>query len=177
MRKINLEEIAKALADSLREGLCSQKLWVFPKLLRLIAGGKPVSLEQIAKTLDLSRDEVTDTLRQMANVEFDNEGNVVGSGLTLIPTPHHFQVGGHQLFTWCALDTLFFPVILNQTVRVESPCPVSKVKIQLTVTSEGVADLEPNSAVVSIVVPEAADACCDVRAAFCDQVHFFSSSE
>ena len=61
MEKANLVDIAKALADGIREGLCSHKPWVFPQLLRLIAGGKPVSLEQIATALHMSRDEVTVT--------------------------------------------------------------------------------------------------------------------
>lgn len=177
MEKTNLDQIARALADGIREGLCSHKPWFFAELLRVIAEGNPVSPEQIAAILHIPREDVTAALRQMPSVEFDNEGNIVGSGLTLTPTPHHFQVGGHELFTWCALDTLFFPVILNQPACVESPCPVTGVKVQLKVTLEGIELLEPASAVVSIVIPEASDACCDVRGAFCNEVHFFSSSD
>lgn len=177
MEKANLGEIAKALADGIRESLCSSKPWFFARLLSLIAGGKPVTVEQIADTLHICRDEVTASLRQMPSVEFDHDGNVIGSGLTLTPTPNHFHVGGHELFAWCALDTLFFPVILKQPVHVESVCPVSGVEVQLTITPERIKDLEPTSAVVSIVIPKAAEACCDVRGAFCNQVHFFSSPE
>jgi alkylmercury lyase len=75
------------------------------------------------------------------------------------------------------LNGEIFPVILKQSARVESPCPVSSVIVQLTVTLDGVKDLEPASTVVSIVIPKASEACCDVRGAFCNQVHFFRSSE
>jgi len=177
MNKTNLNEIARAMADGLREGLCSHKPELFRQLLRLLAEGRPVPLEKLATALDISRDEIKTLLRQLSSVEFDQDRNIVGSGITLTPTPHHFQVSGHELFTWCAFDTIFFPVILEKPAHVESPCPVTGVKVQLTVTPEGVENLKPDTAVVSIVVPEASEACCDVRGAFCNQVHFFSSSE
>lgn len=177
MKEANLDEIARKLADGLRGGFASQRPELYGQLLWLLAEGRPVSPEQIATALDIPHDEVTAALRQLPNVELDHEGNIVGCGLTLTPTPHHFQVSGHELFTWCALDTLIFPAILNQPARVESTCPVTGEKVQLTVTPEGVEDLEPASAVVSITIPEASEACCDVRGAFCNQVHFFSSSE
>jgi len=177
MNPINLDEIAKTLADGIRESLCSNQPRLFTQLLHLIAQGKLVSPEKIATALRISRDEITAALGLMPSVEFDQEGNIIGSGLTLTPTPHHFHVGDHKLFTWCALDTLIFPVILKQSARVESLCPVSEVEVKLIVTPDGVKDLEPASAVVSIVIPKASEACCDVRGAFCNQVHFFRSSE
>ncbi len=177
MNRTKLDEIAKALADRLRKSLCSGKPRLFTELLRLLANGRPVSPEQLGTAVHLSAADLTAALGRLPSIEFDREGNVVGSGLTLTPTPHHFQVGGHELFTWCALDTLFFPAILKQPARVQSRCPVSGVKVQLKVTPEGVELLEPTSAVVSLVIPEALEACCDVRGSFCNQVHFFSSAE
>ena len=46
----------------------------------------------------------------------------LGWELTLRPTPHGFNVDGKQLYTWCALDTLFFPAVIGRPARVESPC-------------------------------------------------------
>ncbi len=59
----------------------------------------------------------------------------------------------------------------------QSPCPVTGINIKLTVTPEGVEHVEPAGAVVSIVIPKDSDVCCDVRTAFCNDVHFFSSPE
>jgi alkylmercury lyase len=173
----DLNGIATALAAGLRETLCSFDPRFLPQLWGLLAKGRPVSATPLASTLRISLEEATAALRRLPNVEFDENGDVVGSGLTLNPTPHHFQVDGPPLFTWCALDALFFPVILQRPARVESSCPITGVKVRLRVTPEGVEDLEPAGAVVSIVIPEASDACCDIRGAFCHQVHFFSSPD
>ena len=67
-------------------------------------------------------------------------------------------------------------MLLGQSALVSSPCPITGDTIRLTVTPVGIDQLEPASAVVSIVVPEDEAACCDVRGAFCNHVHFFSSA-
>jgi alkylmercury lyase len=61
-------------------------------------------------------------LADLPDLETDEQGRIVGSGLTLRPTPHRFALDGRQLYTWCALDTLIFPVVLGQGATVESPC-------------------------------------------------------
>lgn len=39
-------------------------------------------------------------------------------GLSLNDHPHQFEVGGRELRTWCAWDTLFLPPMLGQTAYV-----------------------------------------------------------
>lgn len=178
MKTENLEEIAEALAYGLTGGTGLQKPELPAHLLRLLAEGRPVSPERLAGALDVSSDDIAAALGRLPNLELDEEGNVTGAfGLTLNPTPHHFQVGGHELHTWCALDTLFLPTILRQTAGVESACAVTGSRIRFTVTPDGVENLEPAEAAVSIVVPNASEACCNVRGAFCNEVHFLSSPE
>ena len=175
MRTPDLSDITRTLTEGLRESLCADKIGLFRHLLRLIAEGNPVSVGQLVATLHLSHDDVTSALGKLRNVEFDRDGNIVGAGITLNPTRHRFQVNGRRLFTWCAMDTLIFPKILNQTAHVVSTCPATGITIRLTVAPSGVERLEPTSAVVSL--PKLFEACCDVRADFCNQVHFFSSSD
>jgi alkylmercury lyase len=169
----SLDEIARAIANALH---CDHRAFCL-QLLRLLANGHPVSPEQLATTLDLPSDEVTTILRQLPDIEYNREGNIVASGLSLLPTSHHFQVNGHALFTWCAMDALTYPMMLQQPAYVESPCPVTGTMIKLKVTPESVEFLEPASAVVSFVIPEKAKTCCDVRGSFCCNVLFFSSFE
>ena len=178
MKEEHLDEIGKALACGLRGEIGLQKPEFPAHLLRLLAEGRPVSPEQLASALDVSSDDITAALGSLPNLEVDGNGNVVGAfGLTLNPTPHHFQVGGHELYTWCALDALFLPAVLGQAARVESACAVTGENIRLTVMPDGVDSLEPAGALVSIVIPQASEACCSVRGAFCNQVHFISSGE
>ena len=98
---------------------------------------------------------------------------MLGWGLTLKPTPHHFDVDGNQLFTWCAFDTLFFPALLGRTVTIRSTCPRSGDEIRLTVRPDGIEEVHPAGAVVSIILPDAAAARSDVRGSFCKHVHYF----
>ncbi len=173
MHPSNLDEIARTIAKGLHcdhPAFCRQ-------LLHPLANGHPISPDQIGTTLHLSRDQVTATLSHEPDIEFDSNGNVMGKGLTLIPTPHCFQINSHRMFTWCALDALVYPAILQQPARVESTCPITGIKIRLTVTSEGIEHLEPPSTVVSIVVPETGEACRCTRETFCNQGHFFSSPD
>jgi alkylmercury lyase len=169
----NLDEIARAIANGLN---CEHRAFCL-QLLQLLANGQPVPPEQLATTLNISRDQVNAILRQLSDIEYDREGNIVASGLSLIPTSHHFHLNGHALYTWCALDALSYPYILQQPAHVESPCPVTGTKISLNITPEDIQSIKPASTAVSFVIPEKAKTCCNVRSTFCCYVHFLCSFE
>jgi alkylmercury lyase len=173
MQQVNLEQLAREVVNVLA---CSgRNTAVCLQLLRLLTLGEPVNRLQLATVLHSSEEEVAIQLRDLSDVEYDQEGRIVGSGLTLLPTPHQFQVNGHAMYTWCALDALSYPVILHCPARVESRCPVTGTPIRLTVTPERIEAFEPDEAVISLVLPEKATCCGDVRGTFCDFGHFFSS--
>jgi len=172
-----LNELAIALADGLR-AVSAHRPELAGQLLWLLAEGRPVSPEQIAEALCVSREEAMTILRESPGVELDDGGNVVGCfGLALTPTPHHFQIGDNELFTWCALDALFLPIVLNKSARVDSSCAVTGARVRVAVSPNAIEMVEPAGAVMAIIVPETSEVRCGVRHAFCDNVHFFSSSE
>lgn len=175
MAVTSLHELSVKLDNLLVAGLGPEGFpGVFRQLLLLLAKGEPVTPEQIAAALGTSRDQAARLLQELPNAELDGQGNLVGMGLTLRPTPHRFEVGGRTLYTWCALDALLFPFLIGASVRIESPCPVSGDVVRVKVSPDAVEKIEPASAVVSIVTPETVD---DVRGAFCQYVHFFRSPE
>ncbi|WP_071286376.1 organomercurial lyase MerB [Mycolicibacterium llatzerense] len=143
-------------------------------LLRLLADGEPVALEALAAAAGLPVNEVTRRLAAVPDTEYDQHGRIVGQGLTLNPTPHRFTVNDHQLYTWCALDTLIFPTLLNRPATIESVSPVSGQPIQVSVTPSGVSSVQPPTAVVSLVNPEDLTS---IRSSFCDQVHYFTCAD
>jgi alkylmercury lyase len=151
-------------------GAASSRPWLWRPLLQLLAQGQPVTVDQVAGAAGRTRDQVREALAANPDTEYDEHGRVVGSGLTLNPTPHRFEAGGKQLYTWCALDTLVFPAVLGRTARVTSPCRATGAPVRLTVEPDKVTSVEPATAVVSIVTP---DAPASIRSAFCSQVHFF----
>jgi len=167
------------LASQLKLALCScqsgcearthlDDLPLCHALIGLLAAGQPLSCDDLVHITGLPLGDLTESLARM-DLDYDEAGRVIGAGLTLRPTPHRFEIGGRQLFTWCALDALMYPCLLGETVRVESPCRVSSQPVRVTVTPSGVAAVDPSDAVVSLVLPQPGQ---PPRQAFCGEVHF-----
>ncbi len=175
--RLDLQEIISSFPDEfLRLSTEEQKISV--QLYRLLAEGKPVPRERLAKTLDFSDEVVNNILSRWSGVYYDDAGCIVGYwGLAIPPMSHRFKVNGQTLYTWCAWDSLFIPEIIKKTARVESACPVTGDRIQLTVAPEGVKELDPANIVMSFITPKAAKIRENVILNFCHYVHFFSSAE
>lgn len=146
---------------------------IVAQTLQLLANGCPVPPDEIAIQLQVSPDKVISTLEGFG-AEFDKEGNVLGFGLTLVPTPHAYEANGRKLYTWCAVDALKFPVMLKHAAQIESPDPITGEKVRVCVTANRVERVEPEGAVVSWV--NNVDVT-DIRGSICKDVHFFSSPE
>ncbi|MDI3196251.1 organomercurial lyase MerB [Pseudarthrobacter sp. AL07] len=147
-------------------------LWL--PLLHLLSQGESVAIADLAAVTGRTVPEIRAALAAVPDTEYDGDGRIIGQGLTLRPTPHRLELAGEQLYTWCALDTLIFPALLGTPARIESTCHATGVPVRLSVGASGVTDVEPASAVVSLVNPEDMSS---VRSAFCNQVHFFASPE
>lgn len=172
---------SQVLQDALKahEGFITaqpkQYRFILP-LLRLLAEGKPVELRHLASVAHCSLEEIQAVLPS-SDVEVDQAGNIVGWGLSLVPTPHQFHLGETILSTWCALDALAFPALIGRTAQVVSRCPATGKAVSLTVTPTHIECLEPASAVVSVRAPGADTDLCHVRGGFCLQGHFFAARE
>src|SRR6266700_3492658 len=173
MHPTSLELLARQVADGLRgdhDAFCRE-------LVRLLASGRPVAREHLATVLQMTAEQIAEVLAGLADLEVDPSGNVVGWGLTFIPTSHRFLVQEQQFYTWCALDALTYPALLQVVASVESSCPVSGTPVTLSITHAGVHDLAPASAVVSVVIPGQGSACDRDRGSFCTQSLFFRSRQ
>jgi len=174
-----LETLAQALAAALP---CTDRVSI--ALLGLLATGRPVGRRDLAAALSGAAAGVAHAaaeavfsaaVRQMPHLEFDADGRIVGCGLTLVPTAHQIVFTGPPLYTWCAFDTVLFPVMLGRRAEVRSHCHATGVPIRCSIGPDGAEDVAPAAAVISLVVPEPAAACCDVLGSFCHHVHFFAS--
>jgi alkylmercury lyase len=166
-----LETIAEHLTEQLR---CEQEDLCRP-IVQQVTRGKPVTPASLRASLQVSQDELEQRLARLPpDVEFDRAGNIVGLGVTLVPTSHHIQLGGRVLYTWCAFDTVLLPPQLDIEAQVQSTCPVTGQLITFVATPEGVIkDLSPASGVMSLVVPAQRSDC--TRATFCQQSLLFQS--
>jgi alkylmercury lyase len=176
MSNHNLQAIARAAAAAFRgtDPLLVRSIF---RLMRLLLDGKPVSAERFASSAGIPGEEAREVLAHLRSwgVEFDEEGNVVGAGLTLVPTPHRYEVDGHSFSTWCALDAIVFPLVFGHTATIASPDPVSGEIIRLTIGPQKVVSYEPDHPVVSS--RSAGFAAEDVRGSICQYGHFFASRD
>jgi alkylmercury lyase len=166
----SLETIAQRLAEQLH---CEQEDLCLP-ILRQVSRGKPATRAELGARLKLDQDELEQRLIQLPDTEFDQQGNILGWGVTLVPTSHHFQIRGKPLYTWCAFDTVLFPPSLHAEAKVQSTCLVTGQPVTFVATPEGaVKELTPASSVMSLIIPEQRSDC--VRATFCQHSLFFQS--
>ena len=151
------------------------------RVMRTLAQGSPVAEEQISQIItDLGVDRIKANhfLSQVA--ERDESGNVAGiMGMSLNKTSHRLNLNGTRLYAWCAMDTLFLPAMLDQTVTIESKSPVSRQIVRLTVSPQKVEGFEPAGAVLSFVIVEPEEANMNsvesIWNTFCHHIYFFAS--
>lgn len=167
-----LETIAKRLSVLL---YCEQEDLCRP-IIQQVAHGNPVTKADLQVSLHLSPDELERRLAHLPDTEFDQQGNILGWGVTLLPTPHQFQLDGKALYTWCAFDTVLFPPSLQRSARVLSSCAQTGHPIAFVATPDGVVkDLTPAGSVMSLILPAERSEC--VRETFCSQSLFFQSKQ
>jgi alkylmercury lyase len=174
MKTNDLRELAARVTAPMRTTAGEAFLEIVSPTLDLLAGGKPASPEEIAAAAGKSPEVVRAALDRFPSAEWDEQGRVVGLGLTLRLSPHRLELEGHTLFAWCALDALLFPALLGRPASIESPCRGTGEPVHIEVTPAEIKTVEPPSAVVSIV---AARDLASVRSVGCNNTHFFSSPE
>jgi alkylmercury lyase len=174
MKANDLQELAARITAPMRITSGRAFLEIVPPTLNLLARGKPASPEEIAAASGRSPAEVRAALDQFPSTEWDEQGRVVGLGLTLQLTPHRLELEGRTLFAWCALDALLFPVLVGRPASIESPCRGTGELVHIEVSPAEIEAVEPPSAVVSI---GAARDLANFRRVSCNNTHFFSSAE
>ena len=174
MKTSDLQELAARVTAPFRTTGGRAFLEIVPSTLDLLTTGKSASPEEIAAAAGKSPAEVLAALDPFPSAEWDEQGRVVGLGLTLQLTPHRLELEGRTLFAWCALDALLFPVLLGRPASIESPCRGTGEPVHIEVSPTEIEMLAPPSAVVSIV---AARDLANLRSVGCNNTHFFSSPE
>ena len=179
----DIERYLDAVADALPV-LTAEEQHAAVALYRELAKGQPVGAAQLAAALKISAAKAGELLQRssLRSLTYpDDHGRVLGfGGLAAAPMHHKFQVNGRTLWTWCAWDSLFIPELLDATAHVESPDPESGEVVRLEVGPHGVTAVEPESAVVSFLLPDASEfdkSAANIMATFCNFVFFFASRE
>lgn len=174
--------------DGLIERLVQRFLYVFPAMdtreqrvaltmYRLLARGRGVTAGQAAADCGETPALVQACLARWPGIVWDGPAVVGFWGLAAgAVSRHRMRVEGCTLHTWCAWDTLFIPPLLGHNAHVTSTDPVSGAVVTLTVTPEGVRDLSPAGAVLSMLEPRA-EMIEDIRGRLCRYIHLFADPD
>jgi alkylmercury lyase len=144
-------------------------------LARLLAEGEPVTAADAAAAGGWAEEQVRAELARHPGTDWDEDGRILGLGLTLRETPHTFTFDGHTVYAFCASDTLEFPVMLGRPGVIGSTCPATGHQITVELTPDRLLSVDPPDAVVSKVRPDHAVA--DIRAEVCALGNFFDSRD
>ncbi|MEV0093930.1 organomercurial lyase [Streptomyces sp. NPDC050738] len=160
--------------------------WASPRGVHLMEAGAtvvggllaegPLTPARAGELLGWPGEQVLDRFREMDfDLETDRLRRIVGAGVSLdMDRPYAMELQGRRVTGWCAMDVLMFPVVLKETrSAVTGRCAATGVPVSLTVTPEGVRDLTPASAAVTLAPATGAD----IRPVFCDRVNFYADSE
>jgi alkylmercury lyase len=176
MRAPTLDEVAGAIAGAFPK-LSPDEQRISIAIYRCLAQGRPARIGDIARQAQIAASLVETAIRPWYGIYYDDSGAVAGYwGLTLSKTRHRLSANGHDLYAWCAWDTLFIPMLLGSEAEVESECPVSGERISLRVTRDGAEPAAGASPVVSFVTPRQGAIEQDVIRNFCHFVVFFASA-
>ena len=146
---------------------------------RLMADGVSATSEAIARASLTKVERVGESLASWPGVYRDNAGRVVGFwGHAVSPLDPEYRLKAHDrtTYAWCALDTLFIPSLVGETMGVEATDPLTGEPVSLVVDGDGAHQVSPAGAVVSMVVPDGPFGY-DVIESFCHRVLFFASEE
>ena len=171
-----IDDIAAAIQAAMPElDATDQKIAV--AIHRLMSSGEPVEPAAIAGASGAALERLEERLGAWPGVYRDEQGRVVGfwgHAISALDPEYRFLVDGATTYAWCALDTLFIPRLLGKAVRVESADPLTGETVSLVVDADGVRNVRPAEAVVSMVVPDGPFGY-DIIESFCHRVLFFAS--
>ena len=176
--KVSVEELARSISAAM-PALDATDQQIAIATYRLLAAGKPVATEAIAGAVGVPAARVEAALESWPGVYRDDASHVAGFwGLAIVPQDPEYslQIDGKTSYAWCALDTLFIPPLVGKTVSVQATDPVNGQRVSLVVDGNGVREVTPPGAVVSMVIPNGPFGY-DVIESFCHKVLFFGSEE
>lgn len=170
-------ELASAIATATGE-VDEERRGIAVALYDLLAQGEPVAEAGLADRAGLGPATVSARLARWSGVFRDERGRITGcGGLSLFPIAHRFHAqGGRPIYAWCALDPFLIVPLIRRPATVGSKDPVTGESVTMRVTPDGLEDLRPASAVVSLLEPKRRFGP-DVIQTFCHFVLNFATPE
>lgn len=141
----------------------------------MLAEGRPVATQRLARETGLSEDELIEKLEAVRS-ERDAEGRIVDLfGMTLAPTHHRLTAATGEFYACCALWAHALPRFLDAHVDVLSTDPIDDTIVEIGVSPSGVRSRRPTTAMATVAIASDDEIAADVCDAFCRHVRHFSN--
>ena len=148
------------------------------QLYHLLSNGEAISVQDFANEIKLTNEQADAILENWTGVSFDDNKNIDGFwGLSTTKTRHSFELNNHTLYTWCAWDLLFMPVIFQQTITAHTTCPVTDNEITLIISKNKIEQAKPVDAMITFIKPALEQLKANVTQSFCQYVFFVESEQ
>ncbi|MDQ4504619.1 organomercurial lyase [Sinomonas sp. ASV322] len=176
------------LIDGYVEGmpvLDPQAATVAVGLWRALAQGSPVPRSGLATQLGMPPADVASALDgPLAGTFIEDADEGISTfwalGLADMPSPHRLSVGSQTLYAWCAVDTLFLPLLLGQTAIVDSRLTPTGEPVRLEVHPGHLGTMTaPEGMVVSFVPLKETgfgDSALSIMSTYCHHMLFFADA-
>lgn len=148
-------------------------------IYELLMRGKPAPVLDIAERSAVDEAVVDRWMARWPAVLRDDHGAVTGFfGLTCDEGfPHRFDAGDMgTAWTWCTYDPLFIARVLGVEARVTSHCPITGTEVTLRAGPDGVSEVQPGTAAMSMMPPDVASFE-DIITTLCHYIWLFETRE
>lgn len=146
-------------------------------LFPLLAKGEALEIDRVSRATGVSAVEI-ERAAAAGRCERDADGRLIDLyGMTLAPTLHRVEADSKIIYSCCALWAHVIPKLIEYPVEVESVDPRRRELVRLSISPEGVEQVDPIGAMATMVVSGEEEASDDVCASFCCQVRHFVSRE
>lgn len=121
-----------------------EEILVTRHAFRRLLAGQATELESLPAATGLSPESVERALAgllERGTITMEGERRTItgARGLSLAETTHRLQLGGHQLYTFCAVDAVGIPAALELDAVVRSRCHQCGARLELTLAEGRVA--------------------------------------
>lgn len=179
LKKRDLIDAYREVYEAVPQEALELDLRVTIQTIQALAEGQPIPPDRLAELWKMPLKQIRSILDQAVTngrAEVDDQGNLVGAILSLVPTNHQISMNGKQLYAWCAYDAIYAPGVVGKTAEIFSSDPMTGEAIHALITPDGVSEVQPSDAVVSVLGADA-DMVGGPNSPRCSQMLFFGSRD
>jgi alkylmercury lyase len=145
------QQVVEALDGAFPVGRDARSL--LRAITRLLARGAPVPAHDLARALDWSPARVEAALAALPSCERDDNGDVIGAGLSLSRGPHLLEIGRRRFFAARTMDVLVLAGLIDRDFVVSCSCTATGARIRIGANALGLGEGAPCGVVAFVPGP------------------------